>query len=231
MLSGMLIQETFCPDLKFRYSHESSCSQGIFSLLCRPKRQWKNTRTSMYLHERSLQTVRVDSCYRQDPCSSNWIKNRAALGWKGNFFVCWMLFPPFLYRGITVNKKGNKGITIDLFTFFFFHQRSFKKKKVLPITKATRSFQFGQRVLGVDYINLHTLELHVHTETGCWEPKVSRSIQDSSNCPPLKLYPEFTEDNATNAICIYSSCSGSVSTSIKWLANGSHCGMLCRSRR
>lgn len=59
-----------CPDLKFIYSHENSCSQEIFSLVCRFKQ--RNTQTLVYLHKTySLQTAGVDSCCRQDPCSSN----------------------------------------------------------------------------------------------------------------------------------------------------------------
>lgn len=52
-----------CPDLKFVYSHESSCSQEIFSLLCRSKRQWRNTQSLVYLHK-----TQFTSCCRQDPC-------------------------------------------------------------------------------------------------------------------------------------------------------------------
>lgn len=78
-----------------------------------------------------LRTAGVDSCCRQDPCSSIQIKSKAALGWKGNCFVCLTLFPQFLYPNITVNKEGNKKITIDLFSFFFFHQRSLRKRSCL----------------------------------------------------------------------------------------------------
>jgi len=80
----------------------------------------------------------------------------------------------------------------------------------LPITKATRSFRFGQGIFAVEFINLRALEQCACTETRYWEPEVSWGVQDSSNCPPVKLYPEFTEDNAANAIYIYSSCPGSV---------------------
>lgn len=138
MLSGMLIQETFCPDLKFRYSHESSCSQEIFSLLCRPKRRRRNTQTLVYLYERSIQTVGVDGCCRQDPCSSNRIKSKAALGWKGNCFVCRPLFPPFWCPGITVNKQGNERIAIDLFSFLFFPSKIIKKS--LAYHKSNQKF-------------------------------------------------------------------------------------------
>lgn len=121
-----------CPDLKFIYAHESSCSQEIFSLICRSKRWWRNTQTLMYLHKtHSLQTAGVDSCCRQDPCSSNQIKSKAGLGCKGNCFVCLMLFPQFLYPSITKNKKGNKKVTIDLFFFYFFYQKSLKKRSCL----------------------------------------------------------------------------------------------------
>lgn len=96
-----------CPDLKFIYSHESSCSQEIFSLLCRSKRQWRNTQALVYLHKTySLQTVSgVDSCCRQDPGSYNQIRSIAGLGWKGSSFVCLTLFPQFLYPSITVIRK------------------------------------------------------------------------------------------------------------------------------
>lgn len=127
-----------CPDLKFIYAHESSCSQEIFSLLCRSKRQWRNTQNLVYLYKiYSLQAAGVDSCCRQDPCSSNPIKSKADLGWKGSCFVCLMLFPQFLNPSMTVNKKGNeegkKGnqkITIDIFSFFP-HQRSLRKGSCL----------------------------------------------------------------------------------------------------
>lgn len=102
------------------------------------------------------------------------IKTMAGLGWKGNCFVCLTLFPQFLYPSITVNKKGNKKITIDLFSLLSSIKDNWEKG--LAYHKSNQNFQLGQWDSGVDYKNLHTLELHVHTETQCWEPKVGESI-------------------------------------------------------